>query len=62
MNDVMHRPPHWLDQHGHGEMAWPPGWTVDRYTVQLPVIREPANLSTKTPAPQPNCDLPERTE
>ncbi|MEC3917930.1 hypothetical protein [Nocardia sp. CDC160] len=56
MNDVMNRPPHWLDRHGTGEMAWPAGWTVDRYTVQLPVITDSA---TETAAAQPECDSTE---
>lgn len=42
----MMRPPHWLDRHGHGEQAWPAGWVVDRYTVQLPVVGPNADASS----------------
>ncbi|MGW4242752.1 hypothetical protein [Nocardia sp. NPDC004722] len=57
MNDTMTRPPHWLDQHGHGEMAWPTGWVIDRYTVQMPVVETTGPATpTETPAPQPDCE------
>ncbi len=46
----MIRPPHWLDRHGHGEQAWPAGWVVDRYTVQLPVV------GAVSDAPSPVCE------
>ncbi|MFE3193880.1 hypothetical protein ACFXHA_33100 [Nocardia sp. NPDC059240] len=62
MNDVMTRPPHWLDQHGHGEMAWPTGWVIERYTVQVPVVGAgeptcaPDGTGTETIAAQAECE------